>query len=65
MTKVEAVNNFKQFILPGIINNELDRGVKRDSSMRCEAWNQYTDILCKDGAITDHQYMTWVCPPMC
>jgi len=27
-----------------------------------EAWNNYTDMLCKDNMITDNQYNTWVNP---
>lgn len=27
-----------------------------------EAWNNYTDSLCKDGLITERQYETWTNP---
>ena len=27
-----------------------------------EAWNNYTDSLCKDGLITERQYETWSNP---
>jgi hypothetical protein len=33
-----------------------------DSSARAEAWNNYTDALCKGGAITTRQYETWTHP---
>lgn len=33
-----------------------------DKIARWEAWNNFTDMLCKDGQITDHQYSTWVSP---
>jgi hypothetical protein len=28
-----------------------------------QAWNDYTDYLCKAGLITQHQYDTWLGPP--
>ena len=27
-----------------------------------EAWNNFTDSLCKDGLITERQYETWANP---
>lgn len=27
-----------------------------------EAWNNYTDALCKDGVITESQYNNWTNP---
>lgn len=33
-----------------------------DESMRNEAWNNFTDSLCKDGHITLKQYNSWISP---
>ena len=61
-TKAEAVEEFKETILPAIIEKEKQNGGRKDISMRCEAWNNYTDTLCKDGRITPKQYESWTNP---
>lgn len=53
MTKVEAV---KQFML---IYEEC---MFSDKVANREMWNAWTDSLCKDGIITEHQYNTWTYP---
>lgn len=35
---------------------------KGDSIAKREAFNNYTDSLCKDGLITDYQYHNWTNP---
>jgi len=54
MTKIQAVTQFKEYILP-LIN-------KKDKPGKREAWNNYTDSLCKDGQITQNQYDRWTQP---
>lgn len=61
MTKTEAVNQFKEEILPGIIAQESKRGYV-DAPMRAEAWNNFTDALCKEKRITRKQYESWTNP---
>lgn len=39
----------------------LSRGYL-DTVMRNEAWNNFTDALCKDGQITMRQYEGWANP---
>lgn len=59
MTKKEAVARFRQMFPTGSftgVNGQLDRPA------RAEAWNNYTDALCKDGEITLRQYETWSHP---
>ena len=34
-----------------------------DYPARCEAWNDWTDMLCKDSQISEWQYMNWTHPP--
>ena len=54
MTKKEALDYFKAHILPHVYKAF---GVK-DKVARAEAWNNYTDGLCKDRTITQRQYDT-------
>ena len=54
MTKREAIAEFREFVLPNIPKN--------DKPTRDQAWNDYTDGLCKDKRITQKQYDTWVHP---
>ena len=35
---------------------------KHDKPALREAWNNFTDMLCKDGRITPRQYDTWLNP---
>ena len=57
MTKKEALADFKENILPSI-----EKQYGKDKVARCEAWNNYTDTLCKDGHITAKQYHNWTNP---
>lgn len=54
MTKAEALKLFRE-----IISYNIPRG---DVIMRREAWNDFTDSLCKDRQITSKQYDTWTNP---
>lgn len=58
MTKKEAVEEFKRDILPHVI----ERYGKNDKPACREAWNNYTDALCKSGLITQYQYNSWLHP---
>lgn len=51
MTKADALDYFRKYIKPHI--------PKGDKVAIREAWNNYTDSLCKDGDITLKQYETW------
>ena len=51
MTKAEALKDFRHLFRPFI-----KRG---DTIATREAWNNWTDVLCKEGAITLNQYETW------
>jgi hypothetical protein len=56
MTKKEAEQEFK-----GLYNNDLSR-FKHDRPGIRQAWNDFTDYLCKDGRISDKQYHNWTQP---
>tara|TARA_B100001093_G_C26857349_1_gene1028082 strand:+ start:6692 stop:6859 length:168 start_codon:yes stop_codon:yes gene_type:complete len=51
MTKAQALQDFRYYIKPFI-----KRG---DAIAAREAWNNWTDALCKEGAITLNQNENW------
>ena len=67
LTKKQALQMFLEFYegprgsLPcfGPRGYEGPRG---DVSWKREAWNNFTDSLCKDRQISSHQYDTWTNP---
>ena len=64
----DAVRIFERDFLPGIRMTEKRNNGGRcwvDSCMRREAWNNWTDSLCKDGRISDWQYENWSQPESC
>jgi hypothetical protein len=58
MTHAEAVEHFDECVLPWVIEQYEQDGVP-DLPARREAWNDWTDGLCKDGEISDWQYENW------
>lgn len=54
MNKKQAFKMFKEEYIP--LAYEADKIAKRT------AWNDFTDMLCKDGKITSKQYQTWTQP---
>lgn len=63
-TKKQAEQDFKNNILPSVINR-FEQDGKKDKPARREAWNNFTDMLCKDGRISDNQYNNWTQPAIC
>lgn len=58
LTKKEVIKMFRAEVMPTII--ELyGRG---DKVAQREEWNNFTDMLCKDRQISQHQYNTWTNP---
>lgn len=53
-TKKTVLQWFKSEVLPNLRF--------KDTVAKCEAWNDYTDMLCKSGIITQKQYETWTNP---
>lgn len=51
MTKKQAEADFKAYYLPN-----LNRS---DYPLLCMTWNDYTDMLCKNGDISSNQYNNW------
>lgn len=58
MTKEDVVRDFNAHVRPRII----ERFGKNDKAALRTAWNDYTDMLCKDGKITEYQYENWTNP---
>ena len=58
MTQKEFNQDFKTNILPSVIA----RCGKNDKPAIREAYNNYSDSLCKDGLITTKQYNNWCTP---
>lgn len=58
MNKAEVVEMFKDQFMP-VIRAEEKKKNMRDMPMRREAWNNFCDMLYKDGQITENQYMNW------
>ena len=62
ITFAQACETFTTEILPGIQEQYEQDGIP-DGPARREAWNDWTDGLCKDGQISDWQYANWDHPP--
>lgn len=64
MTKKEAVRQWREDTLP-LVKQAYERDGRPDLPARSEAWNDWTDGLCKDGVISLRQYERWSAPPEC
>ena len=60
----DACAQFEADILP-FIQEEYEQDREPDWPARREAWNNWTDALCKDGLISDWQYENWTHPLCC
>ena len=58
----DAVNEFTNLILP-IVQRTFEQDGEPDNAARSEAWNNWTDSLCKSRIISDWQYENWSHPP--
>lgn len=56
MTKAEVIAECRE------VFKEMPEVFRGDASAKREYFNDYTDSLCKDGRITQHQYDTWSNP---
>jgi len=64
----DAVTEFTETHLPSLRRLERVNGRGQgevDGPMRREAWNNWTDMLCKSGVISDWQYENWSQPECC
>ena len=63
-TRDEAIQQFEETELPACIDS-FEQDGELDGPARREAWNNFTDSLCKEREITSYQYETWVHPACC
>lgn len=56
VTKQEVEKLFMERHAEYSILSETDKVANR------EVWNNWTDMLCKTGVITEHQYNNWTYP---
>ena len=61
MLFADACETFTTQIHPMIQEAHEQDGIP-DYPARCEAWNDWTDMLCKDSQISEWQYMNWTHP---
>ena len=64
MLHADAVRVFEEEMMPLIKHIHEQDGVP-DIPARSEAWNNWTDQLCKGRIISDWQYANWSHPPSC
>ena len=64
LTREQAIQQFEAFVLPTVKAIHEQDG-QLDEPARSEAWNDWTDSLCKDGIISDWQYANWTHPDCC
>ena len=64
MTRDEASEEFEAYILPITLNRYEADGIPDWPACR-EAWNNFTDMLCEEGRISDWQYNNWSQPECC
>lgn len=61
MTREEAIQLYRERVLPEV-KKQYEQDGRIDKPARAEAWNNFTDALCKNGDITMKQYETWEHP---
>jgi len=64
MTRDEAIEIFDNHVLPIVVQHYEQDG-RPDECARREAFNNWTDAMCKDGQISDWQYENWTHPDSC
>ena len=58
-TKAQVLDQFRYNWKVSTISNPA---LKTDTVAKREAWNDFTDMLCKEGDITMNQYNNWSNP---
>ena len=64
LTWKQACNQFEYIHLP-VIKLAFEKDGVPDWPARREAWNNWTDHLCKNKEISDWQYENWSQSPLC
>jgi len=64
ISRERAIERFEETILPMVIR-DCEQDGEFDEPARSEAWNNFTDYLCKSEVISDWQYANWSQPKCC
>lgn len=64
LTYRQVVSMFRQQELPWV-RQQYEQDKVPDYTARCEAFNDFTDALCKDGRISEKQYNDIEHPACC
>ena len=64
LTRDQAIEDFITTVLPSVVEEYEQDGII-DVPARSEAWNNWTDSLCKNELISDWQYNNWSHPEEC
>jgi hypothetical protein len=64
ITWEQACAQFAEYLLPVVVAY-CEQDGEPDYVARSEAWNDWTDQLCKDEQISDWQYENWSQSPLC
>lgn len=64
MNKIQAVQEFKDIILPSV-KGIFEQSGRKDKPARRMAWQNFVDMLCKEGKVTTNQFNTWHDPKCC
>ncbi len=64
MTWEQACRMYRDIFLP-VIREKYEQDGLPDWPARREAWNNWTDSLCKNNRISDWQYNNWSQSPEC
>ena len=60
----DACRTFEDEVLPHI-QEQFEQDGEPDYVARSEEWNNWTDMLCKNGDISEWQYDNWSHPSCC
>jgi hypothetical protein len=60
----QACKDFENHVLP-LVTEAYEQAGQPDWPARREAWNNWTDGLCKSNQISDWQYENWSQSPLC
>ena len=64
ITRDAAIADWRNHILP-IVRQQFEEDGEADYPARSESFNNFTDMLCKNGDISEWQYNNWTHPVEC
>ena len=64
ITRDEAIENWLNYEFQ-FVRHQFERDGVPDYPARSESFSNYADALCKNGEISEWQYMNWTHPAEC